>query len=274
MTYYQFWGMTRDPFGTTPDPEMFYKTLGHEDCYERLKLAILLKRGLSVVLGDVGFGKTTIKVALLQELARDERFEIAVINNPRECPSDFQFLRAVLREFGLPPVARTGLDLSTLFLQYLEDRYTEGKYVLLVIDEGQNLRGSYLEMIRSWLSFETPHEKLINIAIFAQNELEPRIVRKRNLAQRVAMDHKLNPLNQRDTEGLIFHRLAVAGLPPGHDVFTQSGLTAIYERSQGVPRVITNTCADVLIEAVFRRQQVVDEELVRHVVQNKVFTGV
>ncbi len=68
MTYYQRFGLAREPFGTTPDPEMFYKTLGHEDCYERLKLAIHLQRGLSVIIGDIGYGKTTIKVALLQEL--------------------------------------------------------------------------------------------------------------------------------------------------------------------------------------------------------------
>jgi general secretion pathway protein A len=274
MSYYQFWGLDRDPFGTTPDPDMFYKTLGHEDCYERLKLAILLKRGLSVVLGDVGYGKTTIKVALLQELQRDPSFEIAVINNPRDCPSDFQFLRAVLREFRLPPVGRTGLDLSTQFLEFLQQKYTERKTVLLVIDEGQNLTTSYLEMIRSWLSFETPSEKLINIAIFAQNELEPRIVRKRNLAQRVAMDHKLNPLNRRDTEGLICYRMRAAGLPDGTTVFTDAAVDAIYNTSHGVPRVITNTCADVLIEAVFQKQRLVDADLVQAVAERKLFRGV
>ena len=68
MSYYSFFGLDREPFGTTPDPSMFYKTLGHEDCYERLKLAVHLQRGLSVIIGDVGYGKTTIKVALLQEL--------------------------------------------------------------------------------------------------------------------------------------------------------------------------------------------------------------
>jgi len=274
MSYYVFWSMTQEPFGTTPDPEMFYKTLGHEDCYERLKLAILLKRGLSVVIGDVGYGKTTIKVALLQELQEDPSFEIGVINNPKDCRTDFQFLKAVLREFGLTPLGRSGLDLSTQFLEFLQEKYTEDRTVLLIIDEGQNLTPSHLEMLRTWLSFETPHEKLINIVIFAQNELEKRILRKRNLAQRVGMDHRLNPLNRRDTEGLIAHRLHAAGLPDGTNIFTEDAVDAIHEASRGIPRVITNICADALIEAVFLRTPTVDSELIKSVVNKRLFKGV
>jgi len=274
MSYYQFWGMTRDPFGTSPDPDMFYRTLGHEDCYERLKLAVLLKRGLSVVLGDVGYGKTTIKVALLRELQALKALEIAIVNNPHDCPSDFQFQKAVLQEFGVAPAGRNGLDLSTQFLEFLRDRNEADRNVLLVIDEGQNLSSSHLETIRSWLSFEKPEEKLINIAIFAQNELEPRIARKRNLAQRVAMDHKLNPLTQHDTGGLIHHRLHVAGLAASTALFSTDAIAAVYWASQGVPRVITNTCADALIEAVALRQPIVDAALVRTVAERKVFKGV
>src|SRR6187551_776067 len=107
MTYFTHFGMTQEPFGTTPDPAMFYRTLGHEDCYERLKLAIALHRGLSIIIGDVGYGKTTIKVALLQELTADAACEIGIINNPRDCRTDVQFLRAVLEQFGLAANGRS-----------------------------------------------------------------------------------------------------------------------------------------------------------------------
>ena len=274
MSYYEFFRMSCDPFGTTPDPDMFYKTLGHEDCYERLKLAILLKRGLSVVLGDVGYGKTTIRVALLRELRVDPSYEIAIINNPKECRTDFQLLRAVLREFGLVPRGQSGLDLSSHLLEFLQDKFIQGKTVLLVIDEGQNLRPSHLEMLRSWLSFETPTDKLINIVIFGQNELERRINRKRNLAQRIGMDHKLNPLNRKDTEGLIRYRLRTAGLPDGMDLFTPAATNAVFEASKGIPRVITNICSDALIEAVFRRARTVDADIVNTVAQRRIFQGV
>src|SRR3954453_5069502 len=120
MTYFARFGLDREPFGTTPDPAMFYRTLGHEDCYERLKLAIMLQRGLSVIIGDVGYGKTTIKVALLQELHGNSAYEIGIINNPRDCRTDVQFLRAVLEQFGVAPAGRTALDLTTEFLRYLE----------------------------------------------------------------------------------------------------------------------------------------------------------
>jgi len=274
MTYYARFGLAREPFGTTPDPEMFYKTLGHEDCYERLKLAIHLQRGLSVIIGDIGYGKTTIKVALLQELQQDAAFEIGIVNNPRDCRTDVQFLRSILGQFGMQALGRTALDLTTDFLRYLEAMHVARRKVLLVIDEGQNLAGSQLEILRTFLSFETPTQKLINIVIFAQPELEEKIVRKRNLAQRVGMDHKLNPLNRRDTAGMIAHRLAVAGRAPNAPpLFAPDAIDVVHERSGGIPRAITNFCADCLVEAVFLGKDQVDGNLAADVIARRVFPG-
>ena len=274
MTYFTRFGLEQEPFGTTPDPAMFYRTLGHEDCYERLKLAIALQRGLSVIIGDIGYGKTTIKVALLQELNADPTYEIGIVNNPRDCRTDVQFLRAVLEQFGISPAGRTALDLTTEFLRFLETTHLGGGRPLLVIDEGQNLSGSHLEILRTFLSFETPTQKLIDVVIFAQPELEEKIVRKRNLAQRVGMDHKLNPLNRRDTAAMIAHRLQVAGRSPDAPaVFTDDALDVIYERSQGIPRAITNFCADCLVEAVFLGREQVDGSLASEVIGRRVFTG-
>ena len=286
MTYFQRFGLTREPFGTTPDPEMFYKTLGHEDCYERLKLAIRLQRGLSVIIGDVGYGKTTIKVALLQGLQgtrgrangrsadHHAAVEIGIVNNPRDCRTDVQFLRSILGQFGVAAAGRTGLDLTTEFLRYLQAMHLARRTVLLVIDEGQNLAGSQLEILRTFLSFETPTEKLINVVIFAQPELEEKIVRKRNLAQRVGMDHKLNPLNRRDTAGMIAHRLAVAGRPSdAPPLFTEEAIDVIHERSRGIPRAITTFCADCLVEAIFLNRDRVDGALATDVIGRRVFTG-
>jgi type II secretory pathway predicted ATPase ExeA len=274
MTYFKQFGLEREPFGTTPDPAMFYRTLGHEDCYERLKLAIALQRGLSVIIGDVGYGKTTIKVALLQELDADPAREIGIINNPRDCRTDVQFLRAILGQFGVDASGRTALDLTTEFLRYLESMHLAGRQPLLVIDEGQNLSSSHLEILRTFLSFETPTEKLVDIVIFAQPELEEKILRKRNLAQRVGMDHKLNPLNRRDTAAMIAHRLQVAGrsqaVPP---VFTDDAIDVIYDSSQGIPRAITNFCADCLVEAVFLGLAQIDGALAAEVIGRRVFTG-
>jgi general secretion pathway protein A len=274
MSYYEFFGLSREPFGTTPDPSMFYKTLGHEDCYERLKLAVQLQRGLSVIIGDVGYGKTTIKVALIQELQAGAEYEIGIVNNPRDCRTDVQFLRSVLGQFGLTPQSRTALDLTNEFLRYLEAMHLARRKVLLIIDEGQNLSSSHLEILRTFLSFETPTAKLINIAIFAQPELEEKILRKRNLAQRVGMDHKLNPLNRKDTGGLIAHRINLSHF--GHldaFIYTEDAIDAIFERSHGIPRAITNFCSDCLIEAAFLRRKTIDAALVNEVIGRRIFTG-
>lgn len=274
MTYWKHFGLEREPFGTTPDPAMFYRTLGHEDCYERLKLAIALQRGLSVIIGDVGYGKTTIKVALLQELHGGSAFEIGIVNNPRDCRTDVQFLRAILGQFGVNASGRTALDLSTEFQRYLEAMHVAGKQPLLIVDEGQNLSGSHLEILRTFLSFETPTQKLIDIVIFAQPELEEKILRKRNLAQRVGMDHKLNPLNRRDTGAMIEHRLMVAGRDPNDPpIFTEDAIDVIYERSQGIPRAITNFCAECLFFAISMCLLKVDGNLAADVIGRKVFTG-
>lgn len=274
MTYYRHFGLDREPFGTTPDPSMFYRTLGHEDCYERLKLAIALQRGLSVIIGDIGYGKTTIKVALLQELHGDSGYEIGIVNNPRDCRTDVQFIRAVLEEFGIEPRGRTALDLTTEFLRYLEAMHVAAKRPLLVIDEGQNLSGSHLEILRTFLSFETPSQKLIDIVIFAQPELEEKIVRKRNLAQRVGMDHKLNPLNRRDTAAMIAHRLRVAGAGArAETLFTAEAIDVIHDRAHGIPRAITNFCAECLIEAAFLRAERVDGAIAAEVIGRRIFTG-
>jgi type II secretory pathway predicted ATPase ExeA len=275
MTYYQHFGMHREPFGTTPDPEMFYRTLGHEDCYERLKLALALRRGLSVIIGDVGYGKTTIKVALLQELAPDPAREVGVVNNPRDCRTDVQFLRSVLEQFGISANGRTALELTTEFLRFLEVMHVAGRRPLLVIDEGQHLSGSHLEILRTFLSFETPAQKLIDIVIFAQPELEEKILRKRNLAQRVGMDHKLNPLNRKDTALMIAHRLRAAGRSPdAPPLFTEEALDVIYDRSRGIPRAITNICADCLVEAVYLGRERVEGALASEVLARRLFTGI
>lgn len=275
MSYYRHFGLEREPFGTTPDPSMFYKTLGHEDCYERLKLAVHLQRGLSVIIGDVGYGKTTIKVALLQELQAEGEYEIGIVNNPRDCRTDVQFLRSVLGQFGLTPESRTALDLTTEFLRYLEAMHVARRKVLLILDEGQNCSSSQLEILRTFLSFETPTEKLINVVIFAQPELEEKILRKRNLAQRVGMDHKLNPLNRKDTGGLIEHRIKMArfGRLDASNIYTEDAIDVIYERSHGIPRAITNFCADCLIEAAFLRLDKVDAALATEVIGRRIFTG-
>jgi general secretion pathway protein A len=196
-----------------------------------------------------------------------------------------QFLRSVLGQFGLTPDSRTAMDLTTEFLRYLEAMHVARRKVLLIIDEGQNCSSSQLEILRTFLSFETPTDKLINVVIFAQPELEEKIVRKRNLAQRVGMDHKLNPLNRRDTAGLIQFRLKMArfcvlnasnkcaSLADDEDIFTEDAIDVIHERSHGIPRAITNFCSDALIEAAFLRRKTIDAALVNEVIGRRIFTG-
>ncbi|MGH2559688.1 MAG: ExeA family protein, partial [Thermomicrobiales bacterium] len=249
----------------------FYRSLGQEDCYERLKLAVKRGRGLAVVIGDAGYGKTTIKQALLHEFRPDPGVAIGTVDDPRDCRTDVQFLRAVLGQFGVDASGRTGLDLTTEFLGYLETMRAARRMALLVIDEGQRLTGSQLEILRTFLSGEGPARSPIVIAIFAEPELEEKIGRKRNLAQRVGMEHRLNPLNRRDTAGLIAHRLAAAGHPAGNGrpPFTEEAIDLIHERSGGVPRAIVEISAGCVQEASRRHRDQVDGALATEAIDRR-----
>ncbi|MGH2533296.1 MAG: ExeA family protein [Thermomicrobiales bacterium] len=249
----------------------FYRSLGHEDCYERLTLAVARGRGLSVVIGEAGFGKTTIKGALLNQLRPDPRVAIGTIDDPRDCRTDVQFLRAVLGQFGVDASGRTGLDLTTAFLGFLEAMRAARRTTLLVIDDGHHLTSSHLEIVRTFLSVETPARSPIAVVVFAEPELEEKIGRKRNLARRVGMEHRLNPFNRRDTAGLIAHRLAAMGHPTGagRAVFTEEAIDLIHERSGGVPGTIVEISAGCLQEATRRRRDRVDGALATAVIDRR-----
>lgn len=226
-------------------------------------MAIQRHRGLAVVIGEAGYGKTTIMQALLAELQQDQRLAIGIVPDPRVCRTDVQFLRAVLGQFGVEATGRTGLDLMTEFVRFLTELPGTGRTALLVIDEGQHLTGSQLEILRTFLSVETPASAAIDVVIFAAADLEEKIGRKRNLARRVGMVHRLNPFNRRDTAGLIAHRLAVGGHPRanGRPLFTEDAVDVIAERSGGIPRAIAGLCDASLREADRRRRDQIDGAL-------------
>jgi len=267
MTYYRHFGLRRDPFASAPDPAMFYRALGHADCEARLMLALTEGEGhgLSLVFGEGGYGKTAIIAALLHhfDAAGETRrpYAVAQIAHPRDYRADVPFLRAVLAQYGLPPAGRTGAECLHRLRQFLASGHAQGRRGLLIIDEGHDLTGTHLELLRTLLAGAPAATPLVDIAIFARRALAHRLTHRPGLAPLVTTEHWLNPLNRHDTAGLIAHRLGVAGLPTGASLFTEGALAAIHTASRGVPRAIIEGGAHCLTEAMFRDHAFVDAPL-------------
>ncbi len=269
MTAYPSLGLVADPFDpTTTDPALFYRSLGHQDCLERLHRAIRDQSGLALVLGEDGLGKSTIRGALVHELKNHDHIAIGLIADPRACRTDVQFLRAILGQFDLHANGRSALDLISALKQFVHDRETPGQQLLLVIDDGHHLTSAQLEILRTLLSLDPDGDtaKRVAVVIFARPEVEEKIRRKRNLAARLTMTHILNPLNRRDTAALIAHRLAVAGhCDDAPRLFSDEAIEAIASRTGGVPSAIIAASHACLAEAVALDRPTVDAALAARV---------
>ena len=262
MSYYTVLGLKREPFSTSPDPAFFYESSAHRTALHRLEIAIRLRRGLSMILGDVGTGKTTLCRALLQKFQEEENFIFHIILDPSH-RSEFQFLSTLAKMFGVEPTLRSTLDYREAIEKHLFKMGVEkNKTITLLIDEGQKLTPTFLEILRTLLNYETNEYKLLQLVIFSQMELLPRIERIKNFYDRVIMKYIINPLDERETKEMIEFRLNRAGFNGTDPIFTDGALRLIYEYTQGYPRRIGIFCHNALEAIVMNGKSVVDEEVV------------
>ncbi len=262
MSYYIALGLMREPFSTSPDPSFFFKSSSHLQALNRLEIAIRLRRGLSLILGDVGAGKTTLARMLLTNLAQEEGFAFHVILDP-SFSSEYQFLAHLSRLFGVQPAFKSALDCREAIEHHLfQTGVTEGRTTVLVIDEGQKLSLDMLENLRVLLNYETNEYKLLQVVILSQMELLPRITRIRNFMDRLALKYIINPLDEAETGELIRFRLQSAGCVNAEALFTTEAVRAIHRQTQGYPRQVALLCHSALEALVMHDRQVVDESLV------------
>lgn len=263
MSYYKALGLTKEPFSTSPDPQFFYHSTSHDTALKRLEIAIRLRRGLSLVLGDVGTGKTTLSRTLLQAFKDEDDFIFHMILDPGY-KSEFQFLLSLVRMFGITPSFKSTLDFKESLEKYLFLKGAEqNKTIVLLIDEGQKITLENLEVLRTLLNYETNEYKLLQLVIMAQVELLPRIKRIRNFIDRVALKYTINPLDEPETKKMVAFRLAQAGSNGQSNLFTDEAIKLIYEHTQGYPRKIAMLCHDALETAVMRESPAVDIEIIK-----------
>ena len=271
MSYYQILGLDKEPFSTSPDPAFFYESASHKAALYRLQVPIILKRGMSLILGDVGVGKTTLSRRLFQVLKREENVSSHLMLNP-VYETETEFLTALLKLFRIAPQSGTlsvveSLEVIERFL--FEKGVKENQTVVLLIDEAQRLSPASLELLRTLLNYETNEFKLLQLILMAQMELLPRIRKTRNFWDRICLRYVLHPLDKSDTEAMITFRLRQAGYDSREELFTTKAIQEIYQYTQGYPRRIATICHDALEQLVLSGKEDVDEEVIRTLINQE-----
>ncbi len=266
MSYFNTLGLQKEPFSTSPDPEFLYRSHNHDTVLKRLEIAIRLRRGLSVIFGDVGTGKTTLLRALLQVFKDENDFIFHMVLDPNY-KSEFQFLSSLGKMFGITPEFKSTLDFKESLEKYLYQKgVDENKTIVLLIDEGQKISLENLEVLRTLLNYETNEYKLLQLVIMGQVELLNRIQRMRNFMDRIALKYTINPLDQEETKEMIEFRLKQAGLINPSNIFTDRAINLVYEHTQGYPRKIAMLCHDCLETIVMKELGAVDVEVVKSLI--------
>jgi general secretion pathway protein A len=258
MSYYSVLGLQKEPFSTSPDPDFFYRSISHETALKRLEITIRLRRGLSLILGDVGVGKTTLMRTLLQTFKDDNDFILHMVLDPG-FKSEFQFLQSLVRLFGITTPSKSALDFKEALEKYLFHQGVDrNKTIVLLIDEGQKITLENLEALRTMLNYETNEYKLLQLVIMTQVELLPRVKRMRNFMDRIALKYTINPFDEPETKKMIEFRLSQAGYNNPTPLFTDDAIKLIYQLTQGHPRKIAMMCHDILETLVMTEQAQVD----------------
>ena len=276
MSYFKVLGFEKEPFSTSPDPEFFYLSKEHETALTNILIDLRLKRGLSVILGDVGTGKTTLSRKLIQELKSREDFIFHIVLDP-SFESEELFLVSLLRNFEInitSPAPATVLDLREALERFLFQKgVTENKTVALIIDEAQKLSDISLELLRVFLNYETNEFKLLQLILLGQVELYSRIMNIPNFFDRISFKYTLNPLAFDEAREMIEFRIKQAGYKASMHIFLDDAIKEIYEYSRGYPRQITMFCHKALKTLVLKNKFVVDSEIVHELIDEEIKLG-
>lgn len=276
MSYYRILGFEKEPFSTSPDPEFFYLSKEHEAALTHTLIELRLKRGLSVILGDVGTGKTTLSRKLIQELKGREDFIFNIILDP-SFENEHLLLTSLARNFDIEienTASPTILDLREALEKFLFQKgVTENRIVTLIIDEAQKLNESSLEILRGLLNYETNEFKLLQLVLLGQLELHSKIINIPNFYDRIGFKYTLNPLDFDETKEMIEFRIRRAGYQAKMHLFLDDAVQEICQYSRGYPRQITMLCHRALKSLVLDNKSVIDRSLIRDLINEEIRTG-
>lgn len=257
----KYYGLSETPFSISPNPKFLYQTAQHKDAIFQCQYTIEEKRGLAVIYGDIGTGKTTIARHIYQKYMDNPAYNIAMMVTP-DLKTDTAFLRGIMAEYGVQ-TKRSHAASVAAFRKFATKAYSEGKNLVLLVDEAQQMTPKMMEVIRIFLNFETNSEKFIQIILFGQNELGTMIDNMRAIKSRVNVFGSL--ASQTDTsimQMITFRWLAAGGTEP--HPFSLETVQEVYKHSHGLPREIMKLCDLGLQRAYLNESKTVHSSMITY----------
>jgi general secretion pathway protein A len=264
--YKAFFNLTRNPFELTPDPAFLFSTKRHNEALAALYYGVRRHKGFVVVTGEVGTGKTLVLRCLLQLLKQSTDVAYAYLFNSLLSPAEF--LQYILADFGLPASGKNKAELLFDLSQFLISRGSKKLTTVLIVDEAHHLAAEILEEVRLLTNLETANDKLLQIVLVGQPELDEKLdsIGLRQLKQRIALRARLDPLDVNETKGYIERRMHVAGSSyEVNTLFPGQTIAAVSHYSRGFPRLINTICENALITAYARQMRSVTPEIIESV---------
>ena len=270
--YHDYYHLKENPFNVTADPDFFFFSKSHAEAISLLCFGVEQRKGILLVTGEIGTGKTTLSRKLLHELNKRGDMIFHMILDPA-FTNENQFLSSLVKNFNIE--LQDDLDLRTADIVEMRDAIErfliqktleENRTIILVIDEAQKMDLATLETLRILLNFETNEHKLIQLVLLGQLELYSKVVHMSNFMDRISFKFTLNPLDVYETYELILFRMMKAGYQRMHRLFLDDALSDIYNYSRGYPRKINMLCHKILKYLVLINQNVVDARVVKEVI--------
>jgi len=266
VSYLDHYGLAQEPFSNAPVARFYYSSAQHAQALMRLTHAVSQMKGLAVLVGDIGAGKTTLARRLLDSLPEDE-YEAALLVIVHSGITAQWLLRRIALQLGVENPAEEKLALLSQLYQRLLRIHEAGKKAVVLIDEAQMLATrEIMEEFRGLLNLEIPERKLLSFVFFGLPEIEDNLKLDPPLAQRVALRYRLDPLSAEATEAYVRHRLRLAGAP--RVPFTAEAIAALHRFSHGTPRVINTLCDNALFEGFLAKARDVDAPLVERLARD------
>ncbi|MBZ5573083.1 MAG: AAA family ATPase [Acidobacteriia bacterium] len=267
--YKSFYNLKRNPFEITPDPSFLFPTRRHNEALAALYYGVRRHKGFVVLTGEVGTGKTLLLRCLLQLFRQNDDVAYAYIFNSRLSP--VEFLQYIAADLGLPASGKNKGELLLDLGGFVISRARKKLTTVLVVDEAHHLSADILEEIRLLTNLETAHEKLLQILLVGQPELDEKLdsVGLRQLKQRIALRSHLEPLDPNETKGYIERRLQLATANgQSQTLFPVETVAGIYHHSRGFPRLINTICENALITAYARQMRSVTPDIIDEIAED------
>ena len=263
MDYLEYYSLKEHPFSNVVDGRFYYNSPQHSNALVKLKYAVDTRKGLVVVIGDIGTGKTTLARRFLEDLDEDI-YEAALLVVVHASVSSEWLFRKFAMQLGVKDLNEDKIELLTHIYKRLKEIDENGKKAVVMIDEVQMLNSrEIMEEFRGLLNMEVPEGKMVNFVFFGLPEFEDILSLDEPLKQRIAVKIKLKAFSEEDTRNYINHRLMIAGC--NKEIFTEEALRLIYQYSNGIPRLINTVCDNAFLEGYLFKSNVIDNLTIKTV---------